>query len=382
MKTIGERRGVSPPVRIHRRADAAPFAKMRRVTMSDGRRSPGIFRLLAVVLLIAPLAAVGWWLNRPAPTPDAITPPAELDVVCTGRVDVVGQVVALDPSQPGRVKTVKVTEGQLVRKFDLLLQLDDSAAVIREKQAKAVVDGLSAEVARAEMTRDRFPKQLEARRAMGDANAARADAAKKAIEQKKAQNGVGGTFTRIEMEAMDAQIRELDATTKSEAAYLADLAKENPDLLVTAAQARLDAAKADYALAGKAVQECKLLAPGPGRILRVQVGEGGIISAGGFTPAVVFAPDGPLVVRAEVDQEFLGRVKEGMTAEVQDDNRPDSTVRKGKIVSIAKWVARRRSMVLEPGEVNDVRTVECVVELDGGTDDLFIGQRMRVRIKR
>jgi len=32
--------------------------------------------------------------------------------------------------------------------------------------------------------------------------------------------------------------------------------------------------------------------------------------------------------------------------------------------------------------VNDVRTVECVVELDGSTDGLFIGQRMRVRIKR
>ncbi len=349
--------------------------------MSDGRRSPGIFRVLAVLLLVAPLAAVGWWLNRPAPTPEAVLPPAELDVVCTDRVDVVGQVVALDPIQAGRVKSVDVTEGQLVKKFDLLLQLDDTAAVLRERQAKAVVDGLQADVDRAKMTRDRFPNQLEARKAMAGANAARAESAKKAIEQKKAQGAVV-KLTRIELEAMDAQIREIDESVKADAATMLDLAKENPQLLVTAAQARLDAAQADYALATKAVQECKLLAPGPGRILRVQVGEGGIIAPGGFTPAVVFAPDGPLVVRAEVDQEFLGRVKEGMTAEVQDDNRPDATVRLGKVVSIAKWVARRRSMVLEPGEVNDVRTVECVVELDGGTDELFIGQRMRVRIKR
>ena len=145
--------------------------------MSDSadapRRSPGIFRLLAVVLLIAPLAAVGWWLNRPPPTPEAVVPPAELDVVCTGRVDVVGQVVALDPVQAGRVKTVNVTEGQVVKKFDLLLQLDDTAAVLRVKQAKAVVDGLQADLDRAKMTRDRFPKQLEARKAMAGANAGR-----------------------------------------------------------------------------------------------------------------------------------------------------------------------------------------------------------------
>ncbi len=349
--------------------------------MSDGRRSPGFFRLLAVVLLVAPLAAVGWWLNRPAPTPEVVIPPADLDVVCTGRVDVVGQVVALDPSQAGRVKSVNVTEGQLVKKDDVLLQLDDSAAAIREKQAKAVVDGLQADYDRAVMTRDRYPNQLEARKAMAGANAARAEAAKKAIEQKKAQGAVE-KLTKIELEAMDAQIREIDESVKAEAATMLDLEKEKPGLLVTAAQARLDAAKADHALAGKAVAECKLIAPGPGRILRVQVGEGGIIAPGGFTPAVVFAPDGPLVVRAEVDQEFLGRVKEGMTAEVQDDNRPDSPVRLGKVVSIAKWVARRRTLVLEPGEVNDVRTVECVVVLDGGTSELFIGQRMRVRIKK
>lgn len=350
--------------------------------MSDAdRRSPGIFRLLAVVLLIAPLAAVGWWLNRPAPTPEAVVPPADLDVVCTGRVDVIGQVVGLDPSQGGRVKRV-IAEGKTVGKDDVLLELDDSAAVIRERAAKAQVDGLTADLERAKQTRDRFPEQLKTRGVVAAANAARAESAKKAIEQKLAQDGVGVKYSEIEKAAMAAQVAEIDATVKAEAATLLDVGKENPEFLVTAAQARLDAATADHDLAKKAVAECKLLAPGPGRILRVHVGEGGIIGPGGFQPAVVFAPDGPLVVRAEVDQEFLGRVKEGMVAEVQDDNRPDERGRTGRVASIAKWVARRRTMVLEPGEVNDVRTVECVVVLDGTTADLFIGQRMRVRIKK
>ena len=43
-------------------------------------------------------------------------------------------------------------------------------------------------------------------------------------------------------------------------------------------------------------------------------------------------------------------------------------------------MARKRSVLLEPGEVNDVRTVECVIALEGSTDRLLVGQRMRVRI--
>ena len=83
----------------------------------------------------------------------------------------------------------------------------------------------------------------------------------------------------------------------------------------------------------------------------------------GFAIApVVFAPAGPLVVRAEVDQESLGRVRVGMAATVQDENRPDGPALKGRVMALSRYVAQKRAFVLEPGEVNDVRTVECVIE--------------------
>jgi multidrug resistance efflux pump len=110
---------------------------------------------------------------------------------------------------------------------------------------------------------------------------------------------------------------------------------------------------------------------------------GGIVAPGGYPAAVVFAPAGPFIVRAEVEQEYLGRVKEGMKVLVQDENRTDNSEMPGKIKSISKWVAQRRTVLLEPGEINDVRTLECVIELDAGPlESLSIGQRMRVRIKR
>jgi multidrug resistance efflux pump len=97
---------------------------------------------------------------------------------------------------------------------------------------------------------------------------------------------------------------------------------------------------------------------------------------------VLFLPDGPLVVRADLEQEFLGRVKEGMKATVRDDARADSPTWTGKVIRVGQVVARKKTILLEPGEMNDVRTVECVVALDGNPDGLLVGQRMRVRLVR
>ena len=59
--------------------------------MAERRRTPPIFTVLALLLLIAPLAIVGWWLSRPS-APKNIGPVVEeFDVVCMGRVDVPGK---------------------------------------------------------------------------------------------------------------------------------------------------------------------------------------------------------------------------------------------------------------------------------------------------
>jgi multidrug resistance efflux pump len=176
-----------------------------------------------------------------------------------------------------------------------------------------------------------------------------------------------------------AQLRQLAAVEKVRAEDLAGL---NPQLRVDAAEARKAAAEVSLKQAEKAVRDCLVTAPENGTVLRVQVSVGESIIPSGMHPAIVFRPDGPLVVRAEIDQEFLGRVLPGMEAKVTDDVRPDAPVWKGKVERIGNWVARRRAIVLEPNEMNDVRTVECVVALEGNPEGMLIGQRVRVRIAR
>lgn len=349
--------------------------------MGQESRSPRAGFVVMLVLLAGSIAGTAWWLNRPGGGPLPDPPPAEIDVYCTGRVDAAGQVTALDPAQPGRVVEVHVTEGATVAAGQPLVRLDDSVARARLVQAQAAHDAAQVELDVALRDKERVPNQIAARDALLKAAAARVEAARNLLRQRKDQQQVT-PLGKPEQEALEAQVRELEQMAASQRLELEDLKKIDPELRVRAARAKLKAAEADRDLAAKAVADYVLTAPGPGTILRLQAARGGLIAPGAAAPAVVFAPAGPPVVRAEVDQESLGRVAVGMPAEVQDENHPDGPVWKGRVRQIARWVAQRRSFVLEPGEVNDVRTVECVVELDPPAEGLWIGQRMRVRIVR
>jgi multidrug resistance efflux pump len=347
--------------------------------MANGRRSPGIFTVLAVLLLVGPLGFAGWYFFRPKPDD---TPPVrgeDLDVVCTGRVDAPKTVTSLEPAQAGRVVEVCVEEGAEVSQDAPILKLDDAMARVRLRQAEAAVTGAKVDRDRAKLDAARLPDQLKAREAVVNAAGEQVTMAKKTLEARRAASAVQ-KIGEVEAGAIEAQIRQLEQLKTAEDLQLTDLKKLNPQLLVDAAEARVSAAEADRDLAQRAVDECVIRAPGPGRLLRLHASKGGVLLPGGFLPNVVFAPAGKLVVRAEVDQEFLGKVKVGQAADIEDDSRLDTPTWTGRVRSIARWVAQKRSFILDPGEVNDVRTVECVVELDSETG-LVIGQRMRVRIK-
>jgi len=100
-------------------------------------------------------------------------------------------------------------------------------------------------------------------------------------------------------------------------------------------------------------------------------------------PSIYFVPDGkPLIVRAEVEQEFADLVKQGMTVQIYDDSRGQGPRWTGKVETVSNWFTHRRSVMLEPLQYNDVRTLECIIQIDPrkkGEKEPLIGQRVRVR---
>ena len=58
---------------------------------------------------------------------------------------------------------------------------------------------------------------------------------------------------------------------------------------------------------------------------------------------------------------------------------------KGKVLRVSDWYTQRRSILLEPLQFNDVRTLECLIEITqspAGAPPLRIGQQMRVMVKQ
>lgn len=81
----------------------------------------------------------------------------------------------------------------------------------------------------------------------------------------------------------------------------------------------------------------------------------------------------------EVAQESAYRVKIGDVATIHDDSN-DSRVWHGHVTTLSDWFTQRRSVLQEPLQFNDVRTLECLMTLNPDQPPLRIGQRVRVLI--
>jgi multidrug resistance efflux pump len=354
--------------------------------MSDAyqprRRIPGLGIVLSLLFLAAPIALVAWWLNRTKgddPPPDITL--ADLDVVCLGRVNGEKPAIYLEPALAGKVAKVHDVEGRHVGAEQALLELDAASLALRVKEADATVAAAEVEVEAAKLEVKLQPIRKATQEAALAAAADRVATARRVLEEKKTARTFG-TITPAELAAAESEVRQYEQLEGVEKSRLEELKLADPGLKVRAAEAKRAVAAVAREQARKAVNDCVLRAPSAGTVLRVQVSVGESVAPGSPLPPVTFRPDGPLVVRAELQQEFLGRVKPGMKATVRDDARPDSPTWSGTVQSVGHLVAPRKAILLEPGEMNDVRTVECVIALDGSTEGLLVGQRMRVRIGR
>jgi len=352
--------------------------------MSDEsrRRIPSIGGGVALVFVVLSIAAVSWWQNNKKPdhVPTSTALP-DLDVVCQGRVDGLERTTDLDTKIPGRVVEVYVTEGQHIDAKKPLLKLDDSLLKLRVEEADAAVKAAEIEVDAANLDLKLNPIRKAAQEAAVAATADRVAVGRRVLDEKKAAKSFG-TITAVELLVAESELKQLEQLEGIEKSRLEELKLADPTLKIRAADAKRTAAAIALKQAQNALDDCTLLSPTAGTVLRVQASVGRTAAPGTLQPPVVFRPDGPLVVWAELEQEFLGRIKPGMKANIRDDARSDSPTWNGKVLRVGHVIARKRSLLLEPGEINDVRTVECVIAIDGDTSMLLVGQKMRVRLGR
>lgn len=344
--------------------------------------------ILAGLILLAAQAARYGLFSLPSPfsTPrtggetsarNAAAPlPAGAVLVSPGDVDVEGGVYPLAPLVPGEVAEVFVQEGQRVTKKTPLLRLESKLARLQVSGARATVEQAQTRLARAKLSVPEHGLQITQQE----------QAVLIAQAQEKAQQSQLAKLARLvkdqllsveDYEAATEKGAAARAAVKVEQLKLEQLRLADPGSTIRLAEADLTLAREQLATAEEQLARHTLIAPEDGVVLRVLVSAGQALSAAARQPALWFQPAGPLIVRCEVDQQFVDRVSPGMKCDIYED-RLDKPGWTGRVQRCSGWIAPRRSVSDDPLERRDVRTLECLITFDTSPSSLRIGQRLRV----
>jgi multidrug resistance efflux pump len=339
-------------------------------------RAARLFRSFALLLLLTSLPGCGAppLTEKPPPSPSAADEPL---VVCLGRVDIEGGLAHLAPVQPGRVVEVLVRDDDTVSAGAVLVRLDSVQARQDVEAARSGLALAQTRLAQAEQEARQHAPRLQQLRA--NLEAARHRLADGRVRLRRLESLLRTDLARdTDVEAAREQVAELTAAVEAAEGRLAELNAVNPELAVEAARQEVSTARARLAGLEHVLADRDLRAPCAGRVLAVEVRPGEVLGGPGSSGSLLFCPDRPLVVCAEVEEELLERVEVGLPARLRKEGRPGPTW-SGEVVSVGRLFQRRQHRS-DPTQLSDVPTVECRIRLDQDHPPLRLGERVTVSI--
>lgn len=260
------------------------------------------------------LFAVAAWVYGRPPLADAWqvrSEPLTRTVQFSARVATQSRV-DIGSTITGRVAEVLVDEGDAVRAGQPLVRLEQqewqaalNQARFNEEQAQARVNGL----------RSSGRVQAQAALAQAEANERTAQTELSRVQQQVAQGFVSAS-RRDEAErtlaVARAQLQAAQAQAQANAEGGAD---------VRQAQAQWDSARAGLALAQAKLEQAEVKAPAAARVLLREVEPGQIVQPG--RAMLTLALEGPVQLKAQVDERYLEQLQPGQVAHVVADAYAD-----------------------------------------------------------
>jgi HlyD family secretion protein len=267
--------------------------------------------LVVTVLVVIGLAAgLAWWLNR--------RDSAASEIVLYGNVDL--RQVQLSFNNSERIAAVLVQEGERVRKGQVLARLDTSRLEPQVAQAEAQTAAQRQVVQR--LRSGSRPEEIAQARANVDSAKADAVNARQQYERIKsaAEMSAGRAVRQQDVDSARAalQVAEAKLAVNERALDLAVIGPRKED--IAEAEAQLRANEAQLALLRQQLVDAQLLAP-VDAVVRTRILEPGDM-ASPQKPVFSLAMTDPKWVRAYVTGPNLGKIHEGMIAEVAVDSFP------------------------------------------------------------
>ncbi|KAA3449642.1 secretion protein HylD [Mesorhizobium sp. SARCC-RB16n] len=282
------------------------------------RRHPYVAIAILIVLLLAAVALVMWWLNaRQYESTD--------DAFIDARTVTIGAEIA------GRITDLAVTDNQPVKAGDVLLRIDDSDYRASLRQADAGVASAQADIVD-------VGAQIEAQNAKIDAaekQVAQAQAAldfAKAEDQRNRELLAKGTATQQQAQQATSTLRQDQAALDSAQANVAAAKSQVAVLQAQAksAEAKLDQAKASQNQASTTLSRTTITAPVAGRATSISVANGTYAQPGQVL--MMFVPD-EVWVKANFKETQLDLMRPGQPVDIDIDAYPERSFH-GRVDSI------------------------------------------------
>ncbi len=291
---------------------------------------------MVIVTVFAVLVASTWRCGQRGETEPANTAPAPVALVVraqtvsprewTVTIPISGSlrsqsIVDVKPEVGGRLIATNVEEGELVRRNQVVAEIDPINHKLALDQAKAALAVAQAGLQRAEVTSE------HARR-----------------EKERADNLLrSGGITQKDHEAAATGVREADAQ-------------------VSLAEAQREQARAALAIAEEALGDCRVLAPADGHVQRKYYDRGSLVSPG--VPLYTIVDNSRLELECVVPSYRLGELHVGQPAEFTTPSYADRRFR-GIVTAVSPMVEQ------------DNRSVRAILRITNPTGELRSGMYAR-----
>jgi HlyD family secretion protein len=290
-----------------------------------------------------------------------------------GRVEPVSEDIKLGSELSGKLKSVKVEEGDVIQRGQVL-------AVLENDDYRAQVGSAEAQVRAREATLEKVlngARTQERSEALSTVRAAEAVMENAAAQRDRYQKlFAAGVVSREEAERFEREYNVAKAQYQQQVEHhslVDDHARQEDQAF---AQADLQLAKAQLQEAQARYEKTLIKSPIDGTVLRKHHRDGESVSNSSTIPdpILTIGDKGVLRVRMDVDETDVDRVHVGQKAYVTADAYGKQKFW-GHVVRVGEQLGPKNVRTDEPTERVDVKILETLVELDKGVE-LPVGLRV------
>ena len=295
-------------------------------------------RTVLVVILLFAAAGAGAYLlknrvnclDNESLSPDTCVPP---QIILFGNIDV--RQVNLSFKVPGRIESILVEEGDLVKKGHSLALLEKPDFVDEVSLAHARFNASKARLTQLE--NGARPQEIEQAKALVEERRATVLNARRTLARRAELADQGFTAHQAHEDA-EAALREAEARLNSAIESL-NLVEAGPRIEeIEQARAANSADAAVLALARRQLIDTEVFAPNEGNILTRVREPGAIVDVG--EPILNLSLKSPVWVRTYVDEPDLGHIHAGMPAEILTDSGGKYSGQIGFISPVAEFTPK------------------------------------------